>query len=193
MKLVFCNTCLVFVLAFLEQPNSTEAFSTIGTQTALFKSVQKSHLVLFSSEEDSSNEIGNIPEGLPPPPMNAPPPVPPKRMDPLMASLTRMDPETASGPTQNIPIFGEVPVDGSMVVLVPAAVIAFLGFVLSIVVAVQSQDQLIDALSSVADDISKTATEKTNMMYDEDVCRGICSTQEEDLDGLRSFMESLRK
>lgn len=104
-----------------------------------------------------------------------------------------MDPETASGPTRNIPIFGEVPVDGSLVVLVPAALIGFLGFVLSIVVAFQSTDLIVDSLNSVADEISQTATAKSNRVYDENECRGICSSQSEDLEGLKNFMESLRK
>lgn len=104
-----------------------------------------------------------------------------------------MDPEAIRGPTRNVPLFGEVPVDGGLVVLVPAAVIALLGFILSIVVAVNSSDELVAALSNVADDIAQTASQKTNMVYDEGVCRGICSSQEEDLQGLAKFMESLRK
>jgi hypothetical protein len=104
-----------------------------------------------------------------------------------------MDPETARGPTRNIPIFGEVPVDGSLIVLVPAAVIGFLGFVLSIVVAVQSSDLIVDSLNSVADDLAQTAFENSNKVYDESVCRGLCSSQDQDLDNLRSFMEGLRK
>lgn len=146
-------------------------------------------LVLRSSNDDSG-ETGYTP---PPPPPPSPPPVPQKRLDPLMASLTRMDPETANGPTRNIPIFGEVPVDGSLVVLVPAAVIAFLGVILSIVVAVNSSDEIVNSLSNVVDDISQTASTKTNMVYDESVCRGLCSSQSDDLEGLRKFMETLRK
>ena len=110
-----------------------------------------------------------------------------------MASLTRMDPETANGPTRTIPIFGEVPVDGSLVVLIPAALIGFLGLIFSIIVAVQSTDSIVDSLSMLADDLSQTANEKSNMLYDEGVCRGLCSSQDADLDGLRIFMESLRK
>lgn len=104
-----------------------------------------------------------------------------------------MDPDTANGPTRNIPIFGEVPVDGSLVVLLPAALIGVLGVILSVVVAVQSTDLIVDSLNSIADDISQTATTKSSMVYDESVCRGLCSTQDEDLEGLKKFMESLRK
>ncbi len=145
---------------------------------------------LLSSEE--SSDLSDAPIQ----PVSFPvqqPPVPQKRLDPLMATLTRMDPETVRGPTRNVPLFGEVAVDGGLVVLVPAAVIAILGLLMSIVVAVNSSDQLVSALSSVADDIAQTATQKTNMVYDESVCRGICSSQETDLQGLATFMENLRK
>ena len=144
---------------------------------------------LFSVEDSSESS------SLPTEPMKSPvqPSIPQKRLDPLMATLTRMDPEAVSGPTRNVPFFGEVPIDGGLVVLVPAAGIAFLGFVLSIVVALNSSDQLVASLSNVVEDISQTASQKTNMVYDESVCRGICSSQEADLQGLANFMENLRK
>jgi hypothetical protein len=63
-------------------------------------------------------------------PSNAPPPVPPKRLDPLMASLTRTDPSAADVPTKNVPFLGEIPVDGSLALLIPAAGIAVIGFTL---------------------------------------------------------------
>jgi len=145
--------------------------------------------VLFSSEDTS--ESPNVP--IEPMVFPVQPPVPPKRLDPLMATLTRVDPSVGTGPTRNVPLFGEVPVDGGLTVLVPAAVIAILGFLFSIVVAVNSADELVAALDNIADDIARTASEKSNMVYDENVCRGICSSQEEDLQGLANFMQSLRK
>ena len=104
-----------------------------------------------------------------------------------------MDPETANQPTRKVPLLGEIPVDGSMTVLLPAAGIAVLGFIFSIVVAFNSQDEFVRILSQVSEDISDTAAQKTNMVYDENVCRGLCSSQEQDLEGLRGFMEMLAK
>lgn len=147
--------------------------------------------IRYSTEDP--NEISKGPAAGDPAPLPVQPPVPQQRLDPLMASLTRMDPGTGDGPTKNVPFFGEVAVDGGLVVLIPAALIAILGGIMSVVVAVNSSDQLVAALSNVADDIAQTASEKTNMVYDDSVCRGICSSQEEDLKGLATFMESLRK
>jgi hypothetical protein len=179
--------CVAISVAF--QSNTCLAFSPVAIQAG--HTFERPSLALWSSEE--SNEGPEEKNASSPPPPRAPPVVPQKRMDPLMASLTRMNPETANGPTRKIPIFGEVPVDGSLVVLVPAALIGVLGFILSIVVAVQNTDQIVDSLNSVADELSQTATSKVNKVYDESVCRGLCSSQESDLEGLRSFMESLRK
>ena len=111
----------------------------------------------------------------------------------MIASLTRVDPNAPDAPTKNLPLLGEVPVDGSLVVLVPAAVIAVAGFVLSIVIGFSSSDKIVNSLNQVVDDIAVQANEKVNRQYDENTCRGLCSSQEQDLEGLKSFMESLRK
>lgn len=155
----------------------------------------RSSFVLYSSE--SPNELPDeelspnveVPSSVP----QQPPTPPQRRLDPLMASLTRMDPATANAPTRKVPLLGEIPVDGSVTVLLPAAAIAVLGFIFSIVVAVNSQDEFVRILSQVSEDIADTAAQKTNMVYDENVCRGICSSQESDLEGLRGFMELLTK
>jgi hypothetical protein len=110
-----------------------------------------------------------------------------------MASLTRVDPSTADLPTKNVPLFGEVPVDGSLALLIPAAGIAVLGFILSIVIAVRSSDEIVGLLSQVSDDINSVAVTKSSKVYDESVCRGICSSQQQDLEGLRGFMNGLKK
>jgi hypothetical protein len=100
-----------------------------------------------------------------------------------------MDPSTANAPTRNIPIFGEIPVDGSLTVLAPAAVIAVLGLIFSIVVTFNNQDEFVKIITQASQDIGQNK----NTVYDENVCRGLCSTQDQDLEGLRGFMESLRK
>lgn len=107
-------------------------------------------------------------------------------MDPLIASLTRDDSDLANVPTR-LPLFGEVPADGNLGLLVPAATIAILGFLLSIVVAFNSREVIVQSLSSV--ELPKM--EYTPTVIEEGKCRGLCSSQEEDLDGLRNFMESI--
>jgi hypothetical protein len=111
------------------------------------------------------------------------------RMDPLIASLTRDDSDSTNVPTRQVPLFGELPADGNLALLVPAATIAILGFLLSIVVAFNSRDAIAQSLSSV--ELSKM--EYTPTVVEEGKCRGLCSSQEEDLDGLRNFMESINK
>jgi hypothetical protein len=68
-----------------------------------------------------------------------------------------------------------------------------LGLLLSIVVGFNSKDLISSTLSQVSDEISSTAVRQSNQFYDESVCRGICSSQQDDLDGLRKFMNGLKK
>ena len=117
------------------------------------------------------------------------PPTNDARMDPLIASLTRDDSDSANVPTRQVPLFGEVPADGNLALLIPAATIAILGFLLSIFVAFNSRDAIVQSLSSV--ELPKM--EYTPTVIEEGKCRGLCSSQDEDLDGLRSFMESISK
>ena len=124
------------------------------------------------------------------PPPQTPPPVPPKRLDPLMASLTRTDPSQADVPTKNVPLLGEIPVDGSLAVLLPAAGIAVIGLLLSIYIAFNSSDEIVGLLTQVSSDLSNQASQQANQQYDPNVCRGICSSNN---DGLKAFMEGLRK
>lgn len=112
---------------------------------------------------------------------------PKKRIDPLIASLTRIDEPTANLPTRQVPLFGEVPADGNLALLVPAAAIGILGFIFSIVVAFNSRDSLVRELSQA----SLPKMEYTPTKVEEGKCRGLCSSQDEDLDGLRNFMETI--
>lgn len=110
-----------------------------------------------------------------------------KRLNPFIASLTRND-ESTPIDTRPVPLFGEVAIDGSLVVLVPAAVISVLGFIFSIVVALNSGDSFVQELSEV--DLPETKNNPTVVV---EQCRGLCSSQDENLDGLRNFMESITK
>lgn len=115
-------------------------------------------------------------------------------MDPLLASLTRTDPSAGNVKTVKAPLFGEVAIDGSLVVLVPAVVIGLVGFVMAFDLALNSRDAIVDSLSQLGDDVTAAAAAKTNSLAPIDgSCRGICSTQETDLESLKTFMQGLSK
>ena len=112
----------------------------------------------------------------------------PQKIDPLIASLTRIDEPTPSNvPTRQVPLFGEVPADGNLALLVPAAAIAVLGFLFSIVVAFNSRDAIVQELSQV----ELPEMKYTPTKVEEGKCRGLCSSQDEDLNGLKNFMEGI--
>lgn len=117
-------------------------------------------------------------------------------MDPLLASLTRMDntSTTSSSTKTTVPLFGEIDMDGSLLVLIPAIVLAVVGFVMSIVIAFNSQDAIVDSLTQLSDDIAAAALAKTNTpISSSSSCRGICSSQETDLQLLKTFMDNISK
>lgn len=134
---------------------------------------------------------------VPPPPtptQNSPRMVAQQRMDPLMASLTRDDSNTSPDqPTQNMPLFGEIPADGTLLLLAPAAAFSVLGLIYSIVIAFNSSDQIVSSVMQAGDSIAQTAVNRNNKVYDKNVCRGLCSSQQEDLDGMRNFMEAITR
>jgi hypothetical protein len=114
-----------------------------------------------------------------------------RRMDPLLATLTRTDPSADTSKTVKAPLFGEVAIDGSLVVLVPAIVLGLAGFVMSFNIALNSQDAIVDSLSQLSNQVTAAAVAKTNNLapIDGSSCRGICSTQETDLESLKTFMQ----
>lgn len=91
---------------------------------------------------------------------------------------------TSTGPSNRMSgnsnplIQGEVTMDGSLLVLVPAAVIAILGFIVSISIALNSPDEIVSSFEF------KPRNEQSVPV---DVCRGLCSSQEDDLNKLREF------
>mmetsp|Transcript_13854 Transcript_13854/g.18081 ORF Transcript_13854/g.18081 Transcript_13854/m.18081 type:complete len:199 (+) Transcript_13854:74-670(+) len=110
-----------------------------------------------------------------------------KKMDPLVRSLTRTDPQTANAPTTTVPFLGELALDKTLFVLLPVAGFAVLGFLLSVYVALGAGDAFV-ALQNAAVSGRKTPIEQVS-----DGCRGICSSQDQDLEGLRQFMSSFSK
>jgi len=156
-----------------------------------YKSSSPRSLIQLSQSSDDYDPFGEeeiSQESYVPPPSQSQR----QTLDPLVASLTRVD-ETASSniPTRIVPLFGEVPADGNLALLVPAAIIGVLGVLLSIVVAFNARDAIVDELSQVIVDLPKM--EYTETVVEEGVCRGLCSSQEADLEGLRDFMQSLAK
>merc|ERR1711935_1166174 len=82
-------------------------------------------------------------------------PIPVQRTDSLVASLTRLDPEIANAPTRVIPIFGEIPVDGTLLLLVPVTLIAVLGVILTFYIGYTSRDVIAEELQAVTSVMSK--------------------------------------
>ncbi|CAJ1897313.1 unnamed protein product [Cylindrotheca closterium] len=104
-------------------------------------------------------------------------------------SLRRVsDPSTVDASADNRPLLGEVAVDGSLVVLAPAVVIGVVGFICSVFIAFNSGDEFVLSTTQIDDTVGQT--EATIQPNSDDTCRGICT---QDQDGLRNFMQSLRK
>jgi hypothetical protein len=148
------------------------------------------------SQEEETPVVEQPAAAAAPPAVPRAPPAPrAKRMDPLMASLTRDDSGSSGGDSKkmNVPLFGEVEVDGSLVVLAPAIVIGVVGFVMSINVALNSKDAISSSLSQYSESANNAAISRTNVVPGDGSCRGLCSSQESDLEGLRGFMTSISK
>mmetsp|Transcript_38465 Transcript_38465/g.80600 ORF Transcript_38465/g.80600 Transcript_38465/m.80600 type:complete len:216 (-) Transcript_38465:243-890(-) len=111
-------------------------------------------------------------------------------VDPLIASLTRIDDSTPQNvPTKSVPLFGEVPDDDNLKLLLPVAAVSVLGFIFSIVVAFNSRD----AIGREFSKMEIPEMKYTPTVIEEGKCRGLCSSQEKDVEGLRNFMESISR
>lgn len=192
----------ILILAVALTAQSSSAFSVQPHHaTVLSSTTTRSSAVLYATEGDASADdeesSSSEPEAAAAPPVvpiAVPPPTPQKRLDPLVASVTRMDPNTANSETKNVPFFGEVAVDGGLTVLVPAAVIAVVGFIMSIVVALNSSDTIVNNLTHLSDDVNAAALAKTNVVPDvAGGCRGLCSSQDEQLESMRVVMQGFAK
>ena len=95
---------------------------------------QQSVSIILRSTPDENDEQQQ--QMMPPPEMNmanAPPPVQQPRMDPLMASLTRIDPETAGSSDAS---------EREKKLLYPALGFAAIGFLSSVFMTVTSMDTI---------------------------------------------------
>lgn len=183
---------------------TTEAFSThhqLRTSVGGARMGRSAWITRYSSSDSTSEEGDGVPS--PEDDSAAPPPAPPpqqqarqqpplpksKPLDPLFVSLTKMDEETKNAPTMELPVWGELILDKSLIVLLPAAAFAVLGFVLSAYVALNVNDP---TLLLVGEDGSSPPPVRQEKVAT-DGCRGLCSSQEQDLAGLEKFMKSLGK
>lgn len=119
-----------------------------------------------------------------------------KRLDPLLASLTKMDDETMNAQRLQIPIWGELILDRSLFIFLPVALFAIGGIVTSLYILANSGDEFVNAINNnailqsiptfkppmSADSLSDAATQG---------CRGLCSQQDADLESLSKFMNSI--
>jgi hypothetical protein len=136
-----------------------------------------------SSDAASDNDVSDPGASVPAAPRTTAP-MPPKRIDPLLASLTRNNP-APKAPTRTFPILGEVVMDKSSILIVPAVAFGVLGLLTSIYVGINNVDAFTEALKQNAYLQSAPSAPVG------EGCRGICSSQEADLDGLRVFMSGL--
>jgi hypothetical protein len=110
-----------------------------------------------------------------------------RNLDPLVASLTRMDDETRNAKRMTIPIWGELILDKSLMVFIPVALFAVIGFGMSIYVAVNSQDAIVDVLMDASSpEYLKGVSASTDV--DLNACRGLCGSQNDNLEALRGIM-----
>ena len=82
----------------------------------------------------------------------------------------------------------EVSIDGSLLVVLPAIGIALLGIITTVMVVANSSDPIL------APPGTNEAAQSEGRMLDNEVdqlCRGFCSSQEEQLDKMRSFMNNI--
>ena len=178
------------------------AIASISSQTSAFSPVfstagkiARSHgfaqnfqpTILYSTEGDEENKV---PTRTPQKSFTNEPKAP-ETIDPLIQSLTRNDVDSTNSKKVKLPLLGEVPVDGSLLVLVPVAVIAIVGFIMSIQIGFQSKDAIVQQLDKINNVMSQPPVKKTVVPTSE--CRGLCSNQDEQLDYIRGFMEGVSK
>lgn len=98
--------------------------------------------------------------------------------------VTKSDRNTVNS---NPLVQGEVTMDGSLLVLIPSAVIALLGVIMSINIALNSSDEIIAALNSIE------VKPRNELSVPQGGCRGLCSTQEKDLLKMSEFMKGWQR
>jgi hypothetical protein len=136
-------------------------------------------IIVVTPTDTSAAAPQASPSSIPSPPSRA-------KLDPLLVAVTKMDPQSAPSRSMSIPIWGELILDRSLFVLLPIAVFAIGGIFLSLFVLINSGDTFVDAI--VENALQQSVP--TPAIAD-DECRGLCSSQTQDLEGLRVFMNRL--
>lgn len=135
------------------------------------------------SQQQDEVVVPSLENSVIPPPSTPPPP---RRLDPLIRSLTRVDDVDAASPTVRVPLLGELALDRSLYVFVPAAAFAVIGLVTSLYVALTATDEWVIPTRP-------ESQQRQRRVIDDGGCRGLCSQQEEDLEGLRNYMQKFAK
>jgi hypothetical protein len=173
-------------LTSLQQQEQVAIRSSFSVRlSAIDDSSSESSDAAPDNDESTSDSSASVPApAAPAAPRN--PNANPKRIDPLMASLMRSTPETKA-PIRNLPILGEVAMDQSVYLVAFAVVFGILGLVFSIYVGISNQEAFTEALKA------NPYLQSAGSAPDGEGCRGICSSQQDDLDQLRVFMNGLGK
>jgi hypothetical protein len=184
--IAYLTTLLLSAEAFTISRYSSEA-----TRPALNTFPSIPSIALYATNSDNpekDKEAESTKPSSPPPPMANP--VPQRtRMDPLVASLTRSDSAPdQDAPILKVPLLGEVTLDKTLFVLLPVVAFAVLGGLASIYVAANSGDAVSQAWDAYETAISSPAGSK---LVDPNVCRGLCSDQDRDLQGLANYMNNI--
>lgn len=190
------NLLITRALFFASITSSCTAFapsSSLQSFQRLARPPSTSSIVFSTNEESNENEVPAIPtpqtdalDSQSAAFTNEPKAI--KPLDPLVVSLTQMDEETLNAPTTKLPILGEVPKDGSLIILVPAAAIAVIGFITSIYLIVKNSDAISGQIEAVNAILSTPPVTENKVS---DGCRGLCNNPGEQLNTMKGFMEGL--
>mmetsp|Transcript_23767 Transcript_23767/g.49529 ORF Transcript_23767/g.49529 Transcript_23767/m.49529 type:complete len:241 (-) Transcript_23767:46-768(-) len=110
-------------------------------------------------------------------PPNTPPPLPSS-----LKSLTKPGPPSSN--ELSLPLLGTIPVDGNLLLIIPAGVIGVLGLLTSLYIGLTSSDDISKALKEADLGLApnvKNAGGRVKVKKDGKECRGLCYSQEEDL------------
>jgi hypothetical protein len=111
-----------------------------------------------------------------------------RALDPLVRAVTRSDgPASTTASSVSIPVLGSLELDRSLFLLVPLIGFAVGGILLSLYILVNSGDAIVQSVAE------STATRATTTIDSGAACRGLCSSQQQDLEGLRTYMNNLGK
>ena len=169
----------------------TNQISNTGNRhTSYTTSTSTIVLHLSSTKNDGDDIEDELKEDLLPSQVssNLSPSTAPRQLDPLFSAVTKMDLQTQSAERISVPIWGELILDRSLFVLLPIAVFALGGILLSFYVLVNSSDTFVTA---IVDTAMKQSIPTSSSLQESDSCRGLCSSQAQDLEGLRSYMNRL--